>query len=608
MEKFYIYKDAEGKYRWRVRDDAGRVPRESGVGYEKKRECERNIRRIQKPPNYKYEVLRLMWVSFPWLTIGTAVTGIISGFASIAVVNTVNTAIHDVGRRPQLLIGFIALNFAAIFLRIGASLLPAYASMKITTSLRIALCKRILVTSLEEIERRGITNVLMLLINDVPRLTQTLLTLPMILIESSTFVFGVAYLAYLSRGVFSLTIVFMALGTFVYFTFLRRGISFTRKSRDEINVFIENAHALLFGIKELKLNGDRRRWFRRAGIEFSSKRLARYNFVETVWFTIGGSVQQVTFAILIGLLIFGVANFEILDPTKLAASVLAILYVLGPFGVLMGRIPRLGEATIACERLAGFGFSITDEAQLLDRKQPVVTRGVSIKAWRSIELQGIKIDYRSYSSPTEFQLGPIDIRLQPGELVFIVGGNGSGKSTLAKVVTALYSPLEGRILLDGRPVNDDNREAYQSLFATVFTDFHIFNRVIGPDQNAVNASAGQEYLATLGLAEKVKITGKKYSTTTALSNGQRKRLALLCAYLEDRPIYVFDEWAADQDPGFKKFFYEVLLPDFKSRGKCVIALTHDDQYFNWADRIVKLNEGRIVSDTVRRSIAFGSAD
>jgi putative syringomycin transport system ATP-binding/permease protein len=181
-------------------------------------------------------------------------------------------------------------------------------------------------------------------------------------------------------------------------------------------------------------------------------------------------------------------------------------------------------------------------------------------------------------------------------VVFIVGGNGSGKSTLAKALTALYSPLAGRILLDGWPVNDDNKEVYQTLFTAVFADFHIFNRLIGPDRRAADTLVAREYLSRLGLTDKVRIDGKKYSTTTALSHGQRKRLALMCAYLEDRPIYVLDEWAADQDPPFKKFFYDVLIPDFKSRGKLVIIITHDDQYFDRADRIVKLSEGRIQSD------------
>ncbi|KVT72098.1 hypothetical protein WK56_14185 [Burkholderia ubonensis] len=140
------------------------------------------------------------------------------------------------------------------------------------------------------------------------------------------------------------------------------------------------------------------------------------------------------------------------------------------------------------------------------------------------------------------------------------------------------------------------------LFSAVFTDFHLFNRIIGPDQKNTRIELAQKYLETLKLADKIEIHGKTYSTTKALSTGQRKRLALLCAYIEDRPIYILDEWAADQDPVFKRFFYEVLVPDLKSRGKCVIIITHDDQYFKLADRVIRLDSGRIFSDTAMNDV------
>lgn len=568
---------------------------------------------IEKPtqgpaPNHLYQIFRLMWSSHPWLTIGTAVTGVISGFASIAMIDTINSAMHNAGKRPTLLLAFIGLNIIAILFRNGSVLFPSYASLKIITSLRITLCKKILATPLEEIDRRGAANVLTLLTNDIPKLTHTLMILPVILVQATIFVFGIAYLAWLSWIIFFLTIGSMLIGVILYSFFLRRGMSFSRKVRDEFNVFNEYTHGLVFGIKELKLNSDRRRWFRRAAIDLSSKRVARYNFIKDLWFTGGGNVEQISFAILTGFLIFGAPSFEVIGATTLTASVLTILYVMGPLAVLVGMVSQLGEGMVACERLAEFGFSISGrEARVLDRSQAYVKMQPSLKIWNRIELQDVRVDYRSYNSPSEFELGPINMRILPGELVFIVGGNGSGKSTLAKILTGLYSPTRGRILLDTGPVNDSNRDLYRSLFAAVFTDFHLFNRVIGPGRETANTVIAKEYLARLGLAEKVQIDCRNYTTTKALSNGQRKRLALLCAYLEDRPIYVLDEWAADQDPLFKKFFYETLLQDLKSRGKCVIIITHDDQYFELADRIIKLSDGRIVSDVSRRPTHYKTA-
>jgi len=177
--------------------------------------------------------------------------------------------------------------------------------------------------------------------------------------------------------------------------------------------------------------------------------------------------------------------------------------------------------------------------------------------------------------------------------VFVVGGNGSGKSTFVKVLTGLYPPQRGELLLDGAQVAEWNTEQYRETFSVVFSDFHLFERLLGLHGTALTANA-ERYLQLLQIEHKVTLRDRKYSTTD-LSTGQRKRLALVTAYLEDRPVYVFDEWAADQDPEYKQIFYSKLLPDLRARGKAVVVITHDDRYFHLGDRVVKLEEGRIVS-------------
>lgn len=78
------------------------------------------------------------------------------------------------------------------------------------------------------------------------------------------------------------------------------------------------------------------------------------------------------------------------------------------------------------------------------------------------------------------------------------------------------------------------------------------------------------------------------------SQGQRKRLALLMAVSEKRGCLLLDEWAADQDPRFRKFFYRELLPLLKQQGVTVVAITHDDRYFDMADRLFKMDSGRLI--------------
>jgi len=179
--------------------------------------------------------------------------------------------------------------------------------------------------------------------------------------------------------------------------------------------------------------------------------------------------------------------------------------------------------------------------------------------------------------------------------VFLIGGNGSGKSTLAKVITGLYPPAGGEIRLNGRVIGDHNRDEYRQSFSTVFADFFLFDRIMGAAPGADDGRA-REYLEKLHLNHKVSIENGVFSTTQ-LSQGQRKRLALLCAYLEDRPFYLFDEWASDQDPLFKDVFYTKLLPELRSRRKAVLVISHDDRYFPCADRLIKLDYGRITGES-----------
>ena len=205
-----------------------------------------------------------------------------------------------------------------------------------------------------------------------------------------------------------------------------------------------------------------------------------------------------------------------------------------------------------------------------------------------MELLSVTHDYDKGSADS-FQLGPIDLSLGRGELVFIAGGNGSGKTTLAKLLVGLYAPATGEVRLNGQPVGD--WEQYRQFFSSVFTDAYLFDRLLGMSGTRLDDGA-RDYLTRLELGQRVRVESGRFSTTD-LSQGQRKRLALLTAYLEDRPVYVFDEWAADQDPRFKEIFYTRLLPELKARGKAVLVISHDDQYFHVADRIVQLDYGKL---------------
>jgi putative ATP-binding cassette transporter len=263
---------------------------------------------------------------------------------------------------------------------------------------------------------------------------------------------------------------------------------------------------------------------------------------------------------------------------------------MGPLSGVLGSFSLFGRANVALEQVERLGISLTTRTPETNGVMPEEKE----MCFQQLELAGVTHSYHQENDDSHFMVGPVNLTFRPGEIVFLVGGNGCGKSTLAKIIAGLYPPERGEIRVDGRLVTDANRDDYRQLFSAVFSDFYLFDSLMGLSGANLDEQA-QLYLRQLHLDSKVKIQGQKLSTIS-LSQGQRKRLALLTAYLENRPFYLFDEWASDQDPQFKNIFYRQLLPDLKARGKTVLVITHDDNYFSCADRIIKLDYGQVVSE------------
>jgi putative ATP-binding cassette transporter len=274
----------------------------------------------------------------------------------------------------------------------------------------------------------------------------------------------------------------------------------------------------------------------------------------------------------------------------MSGYIITILYLMGPLSGVLGYVSLYGRGNVALAKVEQLGISLA--AHTTDWC-PAADNG-AVETFRRLELRDITHSYHRENEDSHFVLGPISATFEPGEIVFLVGGNGSGKSTLAKIIAGLYPPETGEILLDGQSVTEHNRDQYRQLFSAVFADFYLFENLLGLDSQRVDSEANR-YLQELHLDRKVKIRNGVFSTT-ALSQGQRKRLALLTAYLEDRSFYLFDEWASDQDPLFKNIFYTQILPALKARGKTALVISHDDRYFHLADRVLKLDYGKLVHD------------
>ena len=294
---------------------------------------------------------------------------------------------------------------------------------------------------------------------------------------------------------------------------------------------------------------------------------------------------------LIGVLIFFAPGFIDFDSEKMTIFILILFMVGSLVQQTNERAAAMASAGISIDKLGELGFTVEKGGKPMPLLLPEATS--TPPEWRKIELKDVVHTYRREDQPKveNFSIGPINLSFQPGELVILAGGNGSGKTTLAKLLVGLYEPEGGSIFLDGEEVTAENRERYRQLFSVVYSDFFLFESLLGLEDPRSD-ERGKHYLEKLQLDHKLEIKEGSFSTTE-LSQGQRKRLALLTSYMEDRPFYVFDEWAADQDPVFKRFFYQELLPELKARGKMVLAISHDDHYYHVADRVIYLNYGKL---------------
>ncbi len=462
-------------------------------------------------------------------------------------------------------------------------------AFRAVVDLRMELSGRILATPLRRIEELGAPRLYATLTEDVNTLARVLPAIPRVIIDVTTLAAGVAYMAYLSWKAFIVVLLFAAVGTVIHKVFLLRALAKMRAGRDLYDRVFRNFRALHDGVKQLKLNRRRRASFMGDEMKGGLERLREMALSGRKLLIGAESTTRLLFFVVLGALIFVVPRISGAAVDELSGYILMSIFLYRPMGTLMAVVPEMGNAIVALQKIETIGLAPQS------RPEPAQSSAEPL-VWETLELVGGKFSFTSYEDDREFTVGPIDLTFHPGEILFVIGGNGSGKTTLAKVLTSLYPLEDGELRLDGEVIRDDNREHFRELFSVVFFDFHLFPDLMGDGTQDLDQQASK-YLKDLQLADKVNVENGKLSTVE-LSQGQRRRLALLGAYLENRPFYVFDEWAADQDPEFRRVFYTQILPDLKKRGKTVFVITHDDRYLSYADRCLKLKDGQVVHETV----------
>jgi putative ATP-binding cassette transporter len=524
--------------------------------------------------------------------------GLAAGAASVGLLVLINHLLHRNGPGVSgLLWPFLALALVVPLTSVGSTYLLLRLGQQAIVDLRMDLCRRILETPLARLEELGAHRLLAALTEDVAAITQAVAMIPLLCMNGALLAGCLLYLGRLSWPLLLGLLLLIGLGALTYQLPMILGGRRMQQFREAADLLFGHFRAVTGGVKELKLHQRRREEFL-ATVEESSRRLRDLGVASITLFSMAASWGQFLLFLVIGALLFGGASLG-LAGGQLDSFVLTILFMIGPLQGILNQVPQIGRASVALQKIERLGFSLSGRAPVAQAPS------APPRPWRSLELRGATHGYRRADQDGQFTLGPIDLTLVPGELVFITGGNGSGKTTLAKMLSGLYPPESGEILVDGEPVDEAGWDAYRERFSVVFSDFYLFEELLGQDREGLDARA-LGILRQLELDRKLRIEGGRFSTTD-LSQGQRKRLALLTAYLEDRPIYLFDEWAADQDPYFKEIFYYKLLSELKALGRCVCVISHDDRYYGIADRVVKLENGRIVSDGVAPTLPASAA-
>jgi putative pyoverdin transport system ATP-binding/permease protein len=402
---------------------------------------------------------------------------------------------------------------------------------------------------------------------------------------------SIIYMAFLNIQLFAFCMAAIVIGVTIYQLGARRNTMYFNTSRKLESVFLKHFDALFYGAKEINLapgKGDDINQFK---IQDISKQSIYSDTRGYMGYLKSMILGQLVFYILIGsVLLYLGFLFHIENSTIVNFSFL-VLFMLGPIENIMLSIPVFGKAIISFSKMMKIVNKLDNDYN------PCVTEAVEkIRPFSGLKITGLEYHY---PVTDKFSMGPVDLEVWPSEIIFIYGGNGSGKSTFIKVLLQLYRETAGEIELNKQYISDHNRHQYRNNFAAVFSDFYLFDEFYGIHD--VSPAVIQEYLILFEVEKKVSFINGKFSTTD-LSGGQRKRLAIISAILENKPILILDEWAADQDPEFRSKFYNTILPILKRKGITVIAITHDDVYYHCADRIFKMDFGKMKEVTIKEKI------
>jgi putative ATP-binding cassette transporter len=455
--------------------------------------------------------------------------------------------------------------------------------------IRVRLMDHIRRSELLSIEGIGRSSIVAAITGDTAVLTQASNML-CFTVQGAVLIFFVAiYVAFLSLAAIITTIVIVSVAATIFHLKNQQLVVEKQRAAEWERRLFDRLTDFLDGFKEVRLNRARSAdlYDDAVNVSRTAANIKIKSQAETFKMIV---TSQISMYVLLGAVVFVAPQFsEALGGAALTKTTTALMFIVGACFGLVQSIPILLNANAAADRIEQLEAAMRATVSSVDQGEIRIP-----KRFDKIEMRKIKFRYVDRFSETAFQIGPIDFTLEPGELVFVTGGNGSGKSTFLRVLSGLYPPDSGDVILDGKRINEPTRDEYRALMSAIFFDYHLFRRLYGipdPDPDEVD-----HLLRLFRLAEKTGLVDGEFRTLD-LSGGQRRRLALIVSLLEKRPILLLDEWTAEQDPEFRRKFYDELLPDLMKAGATVVVITHDDRYLDELDlpaRRIRMDEGRIV--------------
>lgn len=511
------------------------------------------------------------------------------GFVSTGLIALVNESASKVAKSesvtPEFFLFLFALTCFLVMIR-KSTRETISGSQNLIHKFKMRIMKDVFLSDLSTLDSIGKVNILQSLGRDAQTVSQSMPILVMVCQGAATLVCLSLYMATISMTaffiiLFSVVIIFVVSAK--YILSVNEELKTAWKNEADIHEIFSD---FLNGFKEIKLNSSRARdiTYHMVSESKKSSELKADALISLSYFF---NYLQLLLYIIVGLIIFVVPKLSDDFSDVVVPATTAAIFLVGSLTGIITCIPSLSESNVSAssllkleQRIVGSGnkFDTPASSQIFENAE-------------SLKLDTVFYQHKTDNPSRAFNFGPITYEFKKGSIYFVRGSNGSGKTTFMRLLTGLYCPDGGQILVDDVPVLQPASRSYRDLFSVVFSDFFLFKNLYGLGD--IEDAEIDFWKKLFQIDKKVTIEEGKFANLE-LSTGQKKRVALLIAILEKRQFIVLDEWAADQDPEFRKIFYTEIIPMLKDQGKTIIAITHDDHYFDIADYLLTINNGKLI--------------